>query len=78
MMKHSKITKIVYTIVGLITTVFVFGQEGGPTGFEDDVVDNTAGSPIDNYIIAGVLIAILFAIYSIQRNYSTEDYSIKK
>ena len=78
MMKHSKITKIVYTIVGIITTVFVFGQEGGPTGFEDDVVDNTAGSPIDNNIIVGVLIALLFAIYSIQKNYSSGDFSIKK
>ena len=76
-MKNSKITKIVYTIVGLFTTVFVFGQDG-PTGFDDDVIDNEPISPIDDHIIIGVLIAILFAIYSIQKKYSTEDYSIKK
>ena len=80
MMKNSKITKIVYTIIGLITTVFVFGQDGdgSPPGFDDDVIDNEPISPIDDYLILGVIIAVLFAIYSIQRNNSLRDFSIKK
>jgi len=77
-MKNSKITKIVYTIVVFLTTVFVFGQETGPAEFGDDVVDNAATSPIDDYTIVGVVIAVLFAIYSIQRNYFRGVVSIKK
>ncbi len=76
-MKNSKITKIVYTIIGLITTVFVFGQDedDSPTPFEEDVIDN---APIDDYLVFGVLIAVLFAIYIIKRNNSLRDFSIKK
>ena len=77
-MKNSKITKIVYTIVVFLTTVFVFGQETGPTEFGDDVVDNAATSPIDDYIIVGIVIAVLFAIYSIQNRYFSDLTSIKK
>ena len=76
-MKNSKITKIVYTIVVFLTTVFVFGQDE-PAGFGDDVVDNAPVSPIDNYLFVGIVIAVLFAIYSIQRNYFRGVVSIKK
>ena len=76
-MKNSKITKIVYTIVVFLTTVFVFGQDE-PAGFGDDVVDNAPVSPINDYLFVGIVIAVLFAIYNIQNKYFSELPSIKK
>jgi len=61
MINNSKIMKNYYALLMLLVTSMSFAQD-----FDDDVVDNTPVSPIDNYIVLALFFALLFAFYKIK------------
>lgn len=62
MMKNSKIIKNCYVLLMLLATSVSFAQE-----FDEDVVDNQPVSPIDNYVILVLFLALLYVFYIMKR-----------
>jgi hypothetical protein len=61
-MKNPKITKTFFATLLLLATTATFAQT-----FDDDVIDNTQATPIDNYIILALILALIFAFYKMKR-----------
>ena len=62
MMKNSKILKNCYSILMLLATSISFAQD-----FDEDVVDNQPVSPIDNYVILALFLALLYVFYIMKK-----------
>ena len=76
-MKKNKIINPFIILLMLVNTVF-------SQGFEEEVIDNeTPVSPIDNYIIMAIFMALFYAFYKMKRvgcekifNFNSKDAKI--
>jgi hypothetical protein len=71
-MNNPKITMTFFATLLLLATTAAFAQT-----FDDDVIDNTQATPIDNYIILALFLALQFAFYKMKRIGKEREFSYK-